>query len=303
MGIREAAAKAIFVSLGVHAFRRVAGKPREWQELELKARRTQVGGQKIVWAACGKGKPLVLLGAAGSPMAEWDPVLLTLLARNRRVVIIDYPGCGGSPAMKANWTIKNSAGLIAQFIEAAGLGPTDVLGWSMGGAIAQEIAANHPGSIKDLILVAASPGGRKPGKKTDLENSKDSEVEQYLAANYPSSKAGIAGGRGYISRLVEVTKKPSWPKGGVSPEVFTQMIQAEEKWNRSRTNLSRIENIKARTLIIYGKEDTVTPPSEGELLAAKIPNSRAVALEDTGHCLLYQEGEKAATLIEAFLQE
>src|SRR6478752_2932182 len=119
---------------------------------------TPVGKTRIAWYERGQGPPLVMLIGTGSTMAEWDPALLQLLAREHRLVLFDYPGVGMSGLWHGR-SFDSLADATAGLMDAIGLPQADVLGWSMGGFVAQRLAIDHPARVSHLILAGTNPGG------------------------------------------------------------------------------------------------------------------------------------------------
>ena len=106
----------------------------------------------------GSGPPLVLIMGYAGTMETWEPQLVDTLARHFRVVIFDNAGIGGTRALPSPLTIDAMANQTSALISALGLGRPDVLGWSMGGMIAQALAVLHPGQVRRLVLCATFPG-------------------------------------------------------------------------------------------------------------------------------------------------
>ena len=108
----------------------------------------------------GSGPSLVLIMGYGGTMQTWDPRFVNTLAMHNQVVIFDNAGIGDTQALPAPLTIDAMADQTSALISALGLGRTDVLGWSMGGMIAQALAVRHPAQVRRLVLCATFPGGR-----------------------------------------------------------------------------------------------------------------------------------------------
>jgi pimeloyl-ACP methyl ester carboxylesterase len=101
----------------------------------------------IAWYERGRGAPLAMLIGTGSTMAEWDPALLRLLARDHRLILFDYPGVGLSGPWRGD-SFDSLADATAGLMQAIHVPRADVLGWSMGGFVAQRLAIDHPGRGK-----------------------------------------------------------------------------------------------------------------------------------------------------------
>lgn len=112
----------------------------------------------IGYRVVGSGPPLVLIMGYGWTMAGWDPRLVHSLARHNRVVMFDNSGVGRTQELPPPLTVDAMADQTSALIDTLGLGRTDVLGWSMGGMIAQALAVLHPAQVRRLVLCATYPG-------------------------------------------------------------------------------------------------------------------------------------------------
>ena len=128
----------------------------------------QLPGMRAGWRAAGSGRPLVLIPGYGLTAAEWDPDLVTRLAANRRVIVFDNRGVATSSGSVRRLSITQMANDTANLIRALRLGRPDVLGWSMGGYIAQELALRHPRSLRRLVLAGTRLALRIPGARLRL---------------------------------------------------------------------------------------------------------------------------------------
>ncbi|WP_353866829.1 alpha/beta fold hydrolase [Svornostia abyssi] len=137
-------------------------------------------------------------------MAEWDPAMLALLSRERRLIMFDYPGIGKSSKLRGTVEFRGLADTTAAFITAIGLEEADVLGWSMGGFVAQQLAIRHPERVRRLILAGTNPGGDQAVLGDDDDQDTDSDPDPSDAAVirvlYPRTKAGRAEGRAFLRR-------------------------------------------------------------------------------------------------------
>src|SRR5690606_2358998 len=115
-----------------------AAAAREREPFRAHVEFARVDGQRIAWYSRGSGPPLLMAIGTGSTMAEWDPALLTRLSRHRRLILFDYPGIGRSSRLRGGRTsFAALADTTAGLLRAIGIERADVLGWSMGGFVAQ----------------------------------------------------------------------------------------------------------------------------------------------------------------------
>ena len=117
------------------------------ERFEATVQHADADGTQIAWYERGRGPALVMLMGTGSTMAEWDPALLRLLARHQRLILFDYPGVGLSGPWRGR-SFDSLADSTAALMDAIGVEHADVLGWSMGGFVAQRLAVDHPERVE-----------------------------------------------------------------------------------------------------------------------------------------------------------
>lgn len=273
--------------------------------VRLETRTVAVAGTSIAVAQTGRGRPLVLLNGTGSPLAEWDPALLAGLGAGRRVVVFDYPGLGESGPPPARITIRRMADWTAELIVALGLDRPDVLGWSMGGFVAQQLAVRHPGTIRRLVLAGTNPGGAAatlgPPWVQEADSDPDGTTATYLRTNYPPTRCAQAGGRAFLQRLEAAVDSGRYPETSTASATYEQMVMAEDPWLRSDANARALAGLHLPVLVITGGRDVVTPPANSRFLAHRIPGSRLVLVPGAGHSFLFQHPDAAARTVLAFL--
>lgn len=262
-------------------------------DVTLDVRYAKAAGTSFAWAEVGAGRSLLLLNGTGSPMAEWDPALLAGLAQGRRVVVIDYPGLGLSGPAPSLITFSAIADWTANLISVLGLGTPDVLGWSMGGFVAQQLAIRHPESVRRLVLAATNAGGPSavlgPTWVQEADSNSDGSIRSYLTTNYPRTTCAQRAGREFVRRLTTAVNSGRYPKESTPAHTYAAMINAEDPWLESSANARALAHISAPTLVITGNEDIITPPANSRIIARGIPKARLVLLPGTGHSFLFQK--------------
>lgn len=250
---------------------------------------TRAAHTRIAWYERGAGPPLAMLIGTGSTMAEWDPALLRLLARNHRLILFDYPGVGLSGPWHGS-SFDSLAEATAGLINAIHLPKADVLGWSMGGFVAQRLAIDHPGRVSHLILAGTNPGGSRAVLGTPKEQAIDSEPNpsdaQILRELYPPDRQGE--GRGFLRRLETASQSGEIPDDFHVPAATTRrQVAAEDPWLRSSRNYRQLASIAAPTLAAAGAADPVVPPIDLRRIAAQIPHSELEVFPGA-HAFLFQ---------------
>jgi pimeloyl-ACP methyl ester carboxylesterase len=263
---------------------------------------TLVGETRIAWYERGLGPPLVMLTGTGSTMAEWDPALLRLLARDHRLVLFDYPGVGMSGPWHGD-SFDSLAAATAGLMSAIHLSRADVLGWSMGGFVTQRLAVDHPGRVSHLILAGTNPGGSHAALGTTKAQAIDSEPDPSTAAIlrelYPPDRQ--AEGRRFLRRLERASRSGEIPDDfHVPPATSRRQVAAEDPWLRSNRNYRELGGIASPTLAAAGAEDPVVPPVNLRRIAARIPHSQ-LAVFPGAHAFLFQARRAFTRAVDRFL--
>jgi pimeloyl-ACP methyl ester carboxylesterase len=261
-----------------------------------------VGHTRIAWYERGQGPPLLMLMGTGSTMAEWDPALLRLLSRDRRLILFDYPGVG----MSGPWhgrSFSSLAAATAGLMGAIHLARADVLGWSMGGFVAQRLAIEHPRLVSHLILAGTNPGGRRAVLGTARAQKIDSEPDpsetDILRELYPPARQ--AEGRRFLRRLDRASQSGEVPNDfHVAAATIDAQVAAEDPWLRSDRNYRQLAGVGAPTLAAAGAQDPVVPPINLRRIAARIPRAKLVVLPGA-HAFLFQERRPFARIVDRFL--
>ena len=291
-----------FLGVASHA---TAAPALDWSAVELNVKQVKAAGTSIAWAELGTGSPLLLLNGTASPMSEWDPAFLAGLASANRVIVFDYPGLGDSGAAPASWTFEHAADWIADFAARVSPDePVNVLGWSMGGFIAQQLAIRHPALIRNLVLAATNPGGSKtalgPTWVQEIDSSSSSDAD-YLRTNYPP--AGRAAGKRFLQRLSEAYDSGAYPVTETPERTLKAMVEAEDPWLRSNANLRRLSTIEKPTYVIDGARDLITPPINSSVIASRIPRAELRLFPGAGHSFLFQAPAEVSSAINGFLAQ
>lgn len=282
---------AIFVGCG-----QSSAKPFQAQVRFARADHT-----RIAWYERGQGPPLVMLTGTGSTMAEWDPALLRLLARHHRLVLFDYPGLGLSGPWHGR-SFDSLANATADLMDAIHLPQADVLGWSMGGFVAQRLAIEHPQRVSHLILAGTNPGGNHTVLGTPQAQKIDSEPNpseaQILHELYPPDRQ--AEGRRFLRRLERASQSGEIPDDFHVPASTTRtQVAAEDPWLRSNRNYRQLGALTVPTLAAAGIRDPVVPLINLRRVAARIPSSKLIVFPGA-HAFLFQDRRSFTQAVDRF---
>lgn len=272
------------------------------QGFRAKVHVTPVAGGRIAWYERGHGPPLVMLTGTGSTMAEWDPALLRPLARRHRLILFDYPGVGRSGPWHGD-SFDSLAGATVALLKATGAPRADVLGWSMGGFVAQRLAIDYPGRVSHLVLAGTNPGGGHAVLGTPRAQAIDSDPHPAEAAIlrelYPASRQ--AEGRRFLRRLERASRSGEIPNDfHVPAATVRRQVAAEDPWLRSNRNYRQLAGVAAPTLAAAGARDPVVPPVNLRRIAARVPGARFARFPGA-HAFLFQARDRFVHVVDCFL--
>ncbi len=235
-----------------------------------------MNGIQLAYSVSGTGDPLLLIMGLGADRSAWQPHL-ECWERDFRCVAVDNRGAGRSSAPDGPYTTAMMADDYAGLVQALGLGPVRVVGISMGGAVAQELALRHPQLVQRLVLVST-------WAKCDVYTS---EVFQSLAAL--QAKAGPEEfaqllqlwiwSPGYLAAHLDELRAERVAATGMAPAAFAAQAAA----CRTHDTMQRLPDINVPTLITVGTADIFTPVHHAQQLQAGIPQAELKLFPDAAH--------------------
>jgi poly(3-hydroxyalkanoate) depolymerase len=243
----------------------------------------------------GARTPLLLVNGIGATLEMWQPLREQLLGRS--IIAFDMPGTGMSPPQTPPVRMRGLAILIAELLTRLGHERVDVLGYSFGGVVAQELARRHPERVRRLVLCATVAGWPTvPGDPIAwwlmLTPARyyDRRLAQVIVPR-------IAGGRTAIDRtalLGELRRRRAHPP---SLRGYLHQLYAVTGW----TSHPWLHRLRMPTLIVQGDADPLVAPINARWLARRIPGAELRIVPGGGHLVLFDEPERVAPAIEAFL--
>ena len=262
----------------------------------IETKKVRIGDIDIAYKIFGKGEPLLFIPGFSMTMDMWDPIVLDKLSSNHTIIIFDNRGIGNTTAGNKSPSIQQFANDTTGLIDALGVKkPVDILGLSMGGFIAQELALLHPEKVNRLIIHASSCGGKEslppqvsPQVMTSMVSG-NATVDTFLSTLFP--KEWIKQHTDYIQ------KNFVFPMGKVSKESLQLQLKANSKWKGICNKLSTITK---PTLIITGSEDIASPPANSIMISEKIPGAWLVQIKGGGHGLMFQYPQQFVSILETF---
>jgi pimeloyl-ACP methyl ester carboxylesterase len=248
--------------------------------------------------------PLLLLQHFRGNMDDWDPQLVDNLAQHREVILFDNTGVGLSSGTTPRSITAMARDAIA-FVDASALKEVDVLGYSIGGMIAQEIALLRPRQVRRLILAATGPRGGGDGMHgwtVDVEavaNAENNGPTELLWLFFNPTETSIERGKQFIQRF---TSRKAERDTRITAESRDAQYDAIVEWGIPDTSkLNRLSGICQPTLVTSGDNDTMIPPINTHILAQHIPNARVRIFPDAGHGFLFQWPIEFARVVHEFL--
>ena len=229
-----------------------------------------------------RGTPLVLFNYLAANMDDWDPKVTNGLAAEHDVIIFDYPGVGKSSSETPS-TVAALTKHCAAFCRAMGLTQFDIVGFSLGGMIAQQLAADHPEMVRRVILTGTGPRGGEGMVFEELSADElDDEVGLIMNAFFTQSEPSKTAGRAYLERLKLRADNPDAP---VSKQAARAELAAIREWGviPKTDRFAVLGQIHHPTLIVHGSKDVVVIPINAFLLAQHLPNAQLIMYPDASH--------------------
>lgn len=262
--------------------------------------RIQVEGAQIGYRRVGNGLPLLVLSGFAATSADWDPSFVDRLASSNELILADHRGIGSSIDDGKPFDIAQLADDAAHVIEALGFERTSVLGWSMGGFVAEALALQHPHRVNKLTLLSTDPGGTDAdlastavwSQLSDMSGTPDEQARRLLSLLFPSDVA-----ESFYGEYGDVVAAA---RARLSTDLVNRQAAAMDAWHRKGVG-NRLEQIMMPTLIATGTEDVVIPASNALKLVNAIPGAWLAQFPKGGHAFMAQYPRPLADLINSFL--
>jgi pimeloyl-ACP methyl ester carboxylesterase len=264
-----------------------------------------VRGHQVAYRAFGAGKgiPFLFCTRFRGTMDHWDPALIDLIAAERTVLLFDSLGVGRTSGTAPD-TIRAMADFAAAFIAALGIPRVDVLGWSMGGSVAQMLTLEYPHLVRRLVLAGASPGNVPQWPQTvpsvwetALKPVHDDADVLYLF--FPDTPAGLRAGNAHLARLGQHVEALGPPVK--SRSVATQAAALRAWYAGVDVAYNRLDEIQQRTLVANGQHDIMVHAYNSYSMGQRIPCAELVLYPDAGHGFLFQESSAFGKKVLKFL--
>jgi pimeloyl-ACP methyl ester carboxylesterase len=255
---------------------------------------------KLAWERHGAGDPVLLIHGLGYARWGWEPVLPGLTERFE-VLLFDNRGIGESDAPPGPYTAAEMAADAIQVLDEVGVDRAHVIGTSLGGMVAQELALAHPERVDRLVLACTTPGGPRAQPMPDVTVRLISEaaglepavalrrfVENALAPGTVAERPEL------VERIMEHRLRTAQ-----DPAAWAAQAAAGATFDA----YDRLSALDTPVLVQQGSEDLVVDPRNGELLADLLPDAQLERFDGCGHLFFWEEPERCVSSVAAFLED
>lgn len=251
------------------------------------------------FGAAADSTPLLMIMGSSGTMDMWSPEFVSDLAQGREVVVFDNRGMGETDDPGGAYQFSQLADDTAGLIKALGFDHMDVLGWSMGGDVAIDLAVRYPTLVSRLVSYAGSAGGPESvpmSKKTlavmmDMSGTAQERGMRLLTLLFPASYRDAD--PKYYETFPQTTEQ-------LSAKAIERQDTAIGEW---KGVWSGLKGITAPTLFVTGAEDVIVPAQNAVLMAKVVPGAELEVVPGAGHGLMYQDPQKLAGVVMDFLDQ
>ena len=253
----------------------------------------EANGIRFAYRRFGKsgGVPLVFNMHFTGTMDHWDPLVTDGLAATREVILFNNAGISSTSGEVPNSVEEMAANAVA-FIKALGLVKVDVLGFSLGALVAQELTLHNPALVRRLVLVGTGPRGGEgmatltPEAQAVFGATYTNPDDVWLGVFFTASEASQAAGRAFLKRF-RLRQQGRDPEA--SEKVAPAQIAAIGKWGAPRWGaFDYLREITQPTLVINGSHDVIVYTANSLILQRNLPNAQLILYPDSNHGSQYQ---------------
>ncbi len=239
-----------------------------------------------------QGPTVVLIHGLGGRAEDWANLAPYFARAGFRVYMPDLPGYGRSERpVRFSYSVPDEAEIVVSFLDAMGLKQVNLGGWSMGGWVVQIVAARHPERVSRLMLFDSAGIYEKPLWDTKLFTSKTPAQLEQLEALLMPNPPPIPG---FVARdILRITKEHAW----VIERALTTMLTGQDATD------SLLPQLKMPVLILWGKEDHITPVEQGQKIHSLVPQSELDVFKGCGHLAPQQCTGEMGPIVAAFVRQ
>jgi len=280
---------------------------------DITLEKVQVGDIDMAYKMFGKGDPILLISPAQADMNYWEPSLTDTLSANHTVIVFDNRGVGNTSTGIKPFSIQQFANDTAGLLDALKIQKADVLGYSLGSFIAQQLAVTHPDKVNRLMLIATTCGGGESIPPSPEPQKRVIDVMNRIAndtiVTSQEVKALLSDGLGsgwlklypdFLENITIPDAKDLFPS--ITPDNNLRQFKAALDWEASNWNgvCDELRKISIPTLIITGADDII-PTQNALIIAGKIPGAWLIQIKDAGHAIPIQYPAEVTEILNTFL--
>jgi pimeloyl-ACP methyl ester carboxylesterase len=284
---------------------------------DIPLEKVRVGDIDVAYKMFGKGEPILLFNGASDGMDAWDPSFPAGLSSNHTVIVFDQRGIANTTAGSKPYTYQQLANDTAGLMDALKITKADVMGYSLGSYLAQQLTIVYPDKVNSLVLVGSSCGGKdhtpKPPEFIKLQSEIVNKSLNNVSISQDEIKSLVAGslGSGWIKLHPEslegfenITSLQQL-KPGLPPEIANNQNNVGKHWE-DNPNWSgacdELAKLAKPTLVITGTDDDKYQPYVNSLkIVEKIPGAWLVQIKDAGHAVMDQYPAEVSKILNTFL--
>jgi pimeloyl-ACP methyl ester carboxylesterase len=286
---------------------------------DIPLQKVHVGDIDVAYKMFGKGEPILLIQGVGGSMDSWEPSILKELSSNHTVIIFDNRGVGNTTTGTKQFSIQQFANDTVGLLDGLKIQKANVLGFSMGSFIAQQLAVTHPEKLNRLLLVAPSCGGKESIPQSPenlkltekfisiLENNTPIEPQEWetiVSWGYGPTWIKLHPNlRNMILETIPTNPKDLVPSF-MTLNAYMQQNNAVQNWKSTNWSgvCSQLTKISQPTLVMTGTEDLAIPgPANSIIIAGKITGAWLVQIPAAGHSVMDQYPAEVAEILNTFL--
>jgi len=263
--------------------------------------RVAVAGSELQYERRGTGPPLLLIQGMGANATHWGEPFLRALERDFELLLYDHRGIGRSAPWGGDLTVAGLAADALALLDAMAIADVHVLGISLGGMVAQELALAAPSRVRTLTLGCTSCGG------TQAKSTASEVIQRLTAAVLSRDEARV------LRTGFEIVVSPTYAASEQHYAAFAEaarshqpglsILMAQKAAAERHDTYARLRGLRVPTLVIHGSADAVLEAINGDLVASLIPGARLEVLDRVGHLFFWEQPERSAELVRRFILE
>jgi pimeloyl-ACP methyl ester carboxylesterase len=295
----------------------VYGQPNSLNMQDIPLKKVRVGDIDVAYKMFGKGDPIILIPGASDGMDSWDPILMKTLSSNHTLIVFDPRGIANTTVGSKPYTPQQLANDAAGLLDALKIPKADVMGYSLGSYIAQQVTMIHPNKVNSLVLIASSCGGKdhtpKPPEFIKLQSDIVNKGLNHIPTSHEEMQAlNVASlGQAWIrlhpesSQIPENITSLQQLKPGLPPEIANDQNNLGKYWEDNPNwggTCDELAKLAKPTLVITGTDDNMYQPYVNSLkIAEKIPGAWLVQIKNASHAVMNQYPAEVGKIMNTFL--